>query len=275
MNGSPLLAWALGAALAYGAACLIARRALYVPMRHPRGEWDRQTLLGASDVFITTEDGVQLHAWWAGPPQNRLVTLHLHGKAGNITHRAALARELVRAGSSVLLLDYRGYGKSAGHPGESALTRDAEAAFDFLVSRGIAAHSIVLHGESLGAAVAVELATRRPCAGIVLDAPFTTLRAAAAVAAPIAGPLVLWGFPTLERIGRIGAPVLIIHGALDRVAPWGQGRELFAAAPEPKYFWTVEGAGHDDILLTAGVRYRDRVAEFYRTLPAPPIVREQ
>ena len=254
------------AASAYGGLSYLASRAVYYPMKYPEGLWDAQHELGAADVWIDTRDGARLHAWWASSEGARFATLFLHGNAGNITHRAPAIREIVAAGSSVLMLDYRGYGKSIGRPTERGLYNDGEAAFEHLLGRGYRAEQIILHGESLGTAAAVDLASRRTCAGLILEAPFTSASDVAGTVIPVLGPLLLRSFNSAAKIGNVRAPKLFVHGDRDDIIPMRFGRALFAAAPEPKSFWVVEGAGHNDILETAGARYREHLREFYKGL---------
>jgi hypothetical protein len=219
--------------------------------------------LGAQDVWLRAEDGTKIHGWWFRAQGSRLVTLYLHGNAGDIGIRANHIHEIVAAGSDLLIIDYRGYGRSQGRPSERGLAMDADAGYAYVAAQG---KPIVIHGESIGSAVAVELATRRPAAGLVLEAPFTSLRAEAAHAIPIIGPLLVWGFDSKSRIARVHAPLLVIHGDHDQVVPYRLGRELYEAAPGPKAFWTVEGAGHNDIVEAAGSNYRERLRRFYESL---------
>jgi pimeloyl-ACP methyl ester carboxylesterase len=158
----------VGIVLLYVLLAFGASRMLYFPIRYPAGNWTAGQRLGAKDVFIRQG----LHGWYFEKPGAELTTLHLHGNGGNITHRLLTAEHVLEAGSSILLLDYRGYGRSSGRPTESGLYEDALAAYDWLKQNG---HGrIVLHGESLGTAIAAELATRRRCAGLILEAPFTS-----------------------------------------------------------------------------------------------------
>jgi fermentation-respiration switch protein FrsA (DUF1100 family) len=263
-----LLIWIAVALAGYGILVYGASRTLYYPMRYPDGNWGAQSVLAAKDVEVTASDGVQLHAWWIERPGAPLATLHLHGNAGNITHRDLVAGIVTAAGSSVLLLDYRGYGKSKGRPTEAGLYRDATAAYDWLVSKGYRPDQIIIHGESLGTAVAVELATRKPCAGIILEAPFTSARAVAQRVMPWIGPLLVWGYDSKSRIGRVNAPVFIIHGDRDEIIDYELGEELFAAAREPKRFWALKGGSHNDLHIAGQREFAARLAEFYRSLPA-------
>ena len=222
-----------------------------------------QQIVGAQDVTITTADGVQIHGWWFPVDGCSRATLFLHGNGGNVTHRVDHALAIKQAGSSILIIDYRGYGKSRGQPSETGVYLDAGAAYAWLTGSGFPPHSIILHGESLGTAVATELASRRACAMLVLESPFTSLSAMAAAAVPLLGPAFVRGFDTVSRIQKIGVPKLIIHGEDDEIVPFSQGQAVFNAAREPKTFWPVKRAGHNDLLYWAGAEYITRLREFY------------
>lgn len=242
-------------------------RLVYYPMRYPQGDWQLQQDAGAQDVWLTASDGVRLNAWWFPQPGARFATLFLHGNAGNVTHRIDHAVAINSAGSAVLLLDYRGYGKSSGEPSESGLRLDAEAAFHAVVRLSYQPAQIILHGESLGSAVAAELASRQQCAGLILESPFASLSEMAGRLVPIIGPLLVHGFDTKGLIGRVRSPLLVIHGGQDEIVPLTQGQAVFATANEPKQFWLVPGAHHNDLLFVAGRRYVPRLRAFYNSLP--------
>jgi pimeloyl-ACP methyl ester carboxylesterase len=261
---APVLAATVYLALSY-----TANRFVYFPAKYPEGPWNAQAVLRATDVWLETADGVRIHAWWVPRDGASIVTLHLHGNGGNITHRYTRLGEIAAAGSAALALDYRGYGKSEGRPTEQGLYRDADAAYDYLLKAGFRPDQIAIHGESLGTAVAVDLAARRPCAAVVLEAPFTSAKDVAQTVAPVIGPMLIWGFDSRAKIGRIHAPIFFIHGDRDRVVPLRLGQGLFAAAHEPKSLWLVWGAGHNDIAETAGPAYRQRLRAFYESLPKP------
>lgn len=256
------------AAMAYGGLYWFANRSVYFPSKYPEGFWDIQTQLGAVDVWLDTADSVRIHGWQIDQPGARFVTLYFHGNAGNITDRYDHFREIASAGSSLLMIDYRGYGKSGGRPTENGIYRDADAAYDHLLKTGHSPRQIIVHGESLGTAVAVDLASRRPCAAVVLEAPFTSAKDVARIVLPILGPLVMWSFDSRKKIGRVHAPILITHGDRDEIIPTRMGRELFAAAPEPKSIWIVPGAHHNDIVEAAGASYREHLQSFYESLAA-------
>jgi len=258
------------AALIYGAICFVVSRLIYQPTRYPGGWWHTQSESGAQDVWLRTRDGVRLHGWWVEAPGSRLITLFLHGNGGNLAHSPGHLREIAAAGSSVLILDYRGYGKSAGRPTERGLYRDADAGYDYLIGMGYEPGQIVAHGASLGSAVAVDLARRRPCAGVILECPFTSFSAIAGMIVPVVGRLFASGFNTRRKIPGVHAPLLVIHGDHDRTIPQAMGRAVFEAANEPKSFWPVAGATHIDIVETAGPLYRVRLRAFYESILAPP-----
>jgi fermentation-respiration switch protein FrsA (DUF1100 family) len=257
------IGYPLAGACGYGILYFAAGRAVYHPSRYPSGWWEVQAEVQAQDVWLHTSDGVRLHAWWIEPAGARVATLFLHGNAGNITHRVRHIREITAAGSAVLMLDYRGYGKSEGRPTERGLYADAEAGYEYLRKLG---RPIVAHGESLGTAVAVDLAARRPCAGVILEAPFTSARAMAARVLPVIGPLLIFSYDSRSKIQRVNAPLLIVHGDRDSIVPIELGRALFESAREPKTFWSVPGGDHNDLVEAAGPRYRERLREFYQKL---------
>ena len=260
------IGWLIAAVLASAALYYLANRALYYPLKFPQGLWDQQAQLGATDVWLATQDHVRLHAWWVPANGSRLVTLFLHGNAGNITNRAEQIRQTVAAGSSILMLDYRGYGKSAGWPTERGLYSDSEAGYVYLLRLGYRWRQIIVHGESLGSAVAVDLAYRRPCAGLILEAPFTSAGDVAATILPVLGPALVHGYNSVPKIRWLLMPKLFVQGDHDEVIPLRLGQALYAAAQAPKSFWIVEGAGHNDILEKAGPAYRQRLQTFYASL---------
>jgi uncharacterized protein len=239
---------------------------VYYPIRYPEGQWQVQSVLGAEDVQFVTEDGVRLHGWFVRKPDARWVTLHLHGNGGNLTHRSFSARHITDAGSSVLLLDYRGYGKSEGRPGEQGLYKDATAGYNYLLGLGYRPEQIIAHGESLGTAVAADLVIRHPCAGLILEAPFTSAAAVAGRVLPVIGPLLIGGFNTRSKMRLVRVPVFIIHGDRDEVIAYEFGQELYAAAPEPKQFWTLEGATHNNLHIAGAKEFSRRLSGFYDML---------
>lgn len=261
-----LLVWAIALALAFAALSWFARRSVFYPMKYPGGWWGVQEELGAKDVWLQSADGTKLHGWMVEQPGAQFVTLFLHGNAGNLTHRVRSIHPIRQAGSNVLVIDYRGYGKSEGSPSESGLYADAQAAYNHLIGQSYKPEQIVLHGESLGTAVAVELATRNPIGGLILEAPFSSAGAVASGMVPVLGAMLISGFDSKTRISGVHAPLLVIHGDRDEVIPYRLGQDLFASANEPKKFRTIASAHHNDIVETAGPAYADMLREFYQSL---------
>ena len=223
------------------------------------------TRLPVEDMAVATADGERLHAWWvAAPEPARGHVLLCHGNAGNITSRMAHARLLCGIGFDVMLFDYRGYGRSSGSPSEEGTYRDARAARAALLRRpGIDPERVLYLGESLGAAVALELALHSPPAGLILQSPFTSVRdMARAVYRVIPPRIVPDAYPSLRIIRGLRSPLLVLHGEGDDVVPVEQGRALFAAAPDPKRLEIFAGARHNDLLLLAGERWAETIASW-------------
>ena len=245
----------------------LADRFIYFPMRHPEGYWSELASSGAGERWVQTADGVRINAWWFPKPDARIATLFLHGNAGNVTHRLGHAQAVRDAGSAFYVVDYRGYGKSGGKPGEPGLYADAGAAYDDLRVLGYSPSQIVIHGESLGAAVATELATRKPCAGLVLESPFISVAKMAGSILPGLGPLLARGFDNGDRIAAVRAPLLVIHGDADSIIPFAHGEAVFARANSPKTFYRIRGGDHNSLIGDAGLHYVARLKAFYDSLP--------
>jgi fermentation-respiration switch protein FrsA (DUF1100 family) len=240
---------------------------VYFPDRQLYGD-PADVGLAFTDLTIPTEDGERLHGWWiparATPARGHV--LFFHGNAGNVSHRLQHASALTGAGLDVLLVDYRGYGRSTGRPSEDGLYRDARASLAAMRSGGqVDPARIVYMGESLGGAVALHLAIESPPLGCVLQSTFTSLRDVARAHYPAAlSGLAGDAYPSLQRIAALRAPVLIVHGEADEIVPVAHARELFAAAPEPRRLRIVAGAGHNDLVDSMGASYGTEVARWLR-----------
>lgn len=244
------------------------RRLIYFPSTDPVPPASA-VLPGARDVVIPTADGLDLGAWFL-PGDPGPAVLVLSGNGGDRTMRAPLAAALHDMGMSVLLLDYRGYGGNPGRPTEEGLAVDAHSALDWLaVQAGVDSERIAYWGESLGGAVAVGLAVERPPAALVLRSPFTSLADVAAVHYPWlpVRRLLLDRYPSIDRIGALTAPVLVIAGESDDIVPASQSRRLFDAAPQPKDYVVIDGAGHNDPVLLDGPAMLAPVERFLQRTP--------
>jgi len=204
------------------------------------------------EVTFQSDDGEKLFAWYVAPRERKKLVLYFQGNAGGLDLRADRFTWLTADGTGLLALCYRGYGGSSGSPTEDGLIRDARAAYDFAAAR-YPATRIVLFGESLGTGVAVALAAERKIAGLILDAPFTSGADVGASAYPIAPVRWLMKDPwhSDARIGRVTAPLLVLHGERDAVVPIRFGERLFALAPEskilPKRMVRFPQGGHVDL----------------------------
>jgi fermentation-respiration switch protein FrsA (DUF1100 family) len=227
--------------------------------------------VAGEDVHILTEDGVRIHAFFLPSPGATRAILFLHGNAGNASHRLPNAAALMQLGSHVLLLDYRGYGLSEGTPGEAGVYADARAGLAYLVENvGIPEQRTVVFGRSLGGAVAVDLVQDREIAGLILESTFPSV---AAMAQTIFGVPFTWftrgRFDSEEKIARLRAPLLFFHGDRDEIVDFELGKRLFRAAPEPKAFETIHGAGHNDTIQVGGHPYFERIRRFLDEVTPP------
>ncbi len=232
------------------------RRLMYLPHKEVPSP-AAVGLEGVEPVTFTTQDGIALGGWFvpAAPSPARVMMLVCNGNAGNRAYRAELARAFRAEGVSVLLFDYRGFGDSAGSPDEPGLASDARAARDYLLSRpDVQASRLVYFGESLGAAVAVNLAVEHPPAALVLRSPFTSMVDVGVHHYPFLPVRLLLRdrYDALDRITQVRAPLLVIAGDADRIVPFSQSRRVHDAARSAKAFVVVEGADHNDAVLNAG-----------------------
>jgi fermentation-respiration switch protein FrsA (DUF1100 family) len=202
----------------------------------------------AEEVVLRTTDGEDIVAWHQPPAEGKPVILYFHGNAGGLLLRAERFRKLTADGTGLLAISYRGYGGSTGSPSETGLLRDADAAYAFAAAR-YAPQFIVPFGESLGTAVAIALAADKPVGKVILDAPFTAAVDVAASVYPFVPvrSLMKDQFLSRERILRVRAPVLVLHGELDRVIPIRFAEQLYALIPGRKEFVRFPRGSHVDL----------------------------
>lgn len=221
-----------------------------------------QLQLPYEDVYINVTAKERIHGWYfaANNPdsgQEGPVALFCHGNAGNISHRLETVVLILSLGVDILLFDYRGYGKSDGSPSEANIYADAKACYNWLVEqKGVRPENIILFGRSLGGAVAIELARRAKCGGVVVESSFTSAADMGKRMFPFIPIkyLVRYRFDSIGKIGSLTCPVLVTHSPDDDIVPFEMGRRLFAAANEPKRFITLRG-GHNDREYLADASY--------------------
>lgn len=241
---------------------------------HPTREWIAQpSELGRpfEDLSLTSPDGVKLSAWFfpadAHSPRAKSVLLYCHGNGGNISHRLDLCRSLMRTGANIFLLDYRGYGRSEGRMSEEGTYLDVQAAYHWLRARGFDARHILAFGESLGGAIAAELAVRESVGGLILQSTFTSI-------ADIGTELFPWlpvrwlhtiKYDTWKKLPRVRVPVLVTHSREDTLVRFHHAEKNFAAANEPKMFWETNG-GHNYSLISDYDRCVEGIEIFLRKI---------
>ncbi len=209
-------------------------------------------LLDFSDITIAAQDTTKLGAWYRPAKDNYPTIIYFHGNAGNLMHRANFFSLLRDAGFGVLAIDYRGYGKSEGNPSEAGFYLDGRAAMDYATKTlRIPESRIIIYGESIGTGVAVQMATERKIAALVLQSPFTSMAAPASNQYPFlpVNLLLKDRFDSINKIADIHVPILFFHGEKDALVPINLGKELFDKANEPKQHVYFPEVHHNDYEL--------------------------
>ncbi len=256
-----ILAFSVGTVLML---TFLQKKMIYFPSPDLEITPDRMGLV-YEDVFLNTSDGVRIHGWYVPAPGAKTTLLFLHGNAGNISHRLDNVRRLHDQGINVFIIDYRGYGRSRGSPGEQGLYRDAGAALRHLQERAdVNRERIAVFGRSLGGAVAVDICSREDCMKLILESTFTSTADMARAIFPFLplGPFLTERFDSESKIVNVRAPLLQFHGTDDEVVPFRLGQKLFRTAPGPKKFVSIPGAGHNDTYERGGPRYFETIRSF-------------
>jgi fermentation-respiration switch protein FrsA (DUF1100 family) len=247
------------------------RQLIYFPTR-VREDAATPRLQGASvveEVWLDAGDDIKVHGIYAGKEGAFADLLFFHGNAGNLYDRLDNVTLLVEVGFNVLIIDYRGYGKSGGAPSEPALYEDGMLAYRYLIDERAATPSrLVLFGRSLGSTVAIELGTRVESGAIIAESAFTSAQELARVHYGFLPGMLLRSmtheFDSIGKVGKLKAPVLFVHGNVDNIVPALMGQRLFEASPEPKEWYEIDGAGHNDTLWVGGSEYFRRLVDFVR-----------
>jgi uncharacterized protein len=286
-----LLLWvSVVAAIAYSAVCLLLifqqPRLIFVPS----GVIEKTPKffnLPYEEVWLPVSVGAnkveRIHGWWIKAKQpNAKVLLYLHGNGLNIGANIRHANRFHQLGFSVLLIDYRGYGRSeGGFPNEMRVYQDAATAWNYLVQqRKIPDSQIFIYGHSLGGAIAIDLATQHPnAAGLIVESTFTSVKEV------VDYRNMFWMFPvdliltqrfeSIKKLPQLKIPVLLIHGTVDTTVPYFMSQKLYSVAPEPKRLILVPSADHNNLAEVAGVQYSQWVQSFVQqanlsNLPSSP-----
>lgn len=239
---------------------------------HPTREWastPKKIDIEYEDVSFISADGLKLSGWFVEAKSERGVILFCHGNSRNISAELAPLKMFHDLGFSMLLFDYRGYGKSEGKPSEVGMLMDAQAAWDYLtLVKKIPPSRLIVQGRSLGAGVAIPLAVKVTPRALLVDASFKSLADVAAKRYPIFPVRLLLKsrFDSLKNIARIQCPVLITHSKDDQIIPFEQGLALYHAAPSPKVFNPITGPHDNKDVPESQVMYRAGVEKFLNSI---------
>jgi uncharacterized protein len=202
----------------------------------------------AEEVALTASDGVGVTVWYVAPKNDKPVILYFHGNGGALHYRVERFKKLIADGVGLVALEYRGFGGNGGSPSEHGLIADAEAAYAFAAGH-YPADQIVVWGESLGTGIAIAIAAEKPVGRVILEAPFTSAAAVAAIRywyMPVR-LLMKDQFRSDQRIAKVTAPLLILHGLHDQIVPYTMGEQLFDLANKPKHIVKFLDGGHEDL----------------------------
>ena len=218
----------------------------------------------AGVVKLETDDGASISALYLKNPAAEYTILFSHGNACDLGGMVPFLQRMRAAGFSVMAYDYHGYGTSTGKPTERNTYRDIDAAWRYLVSdRKTPPSKIILHGQSVGAGPAVDLAAREEAGGVIVESGFVS-----AFRVMTRWPILPFDkFKNLSKIDDVNCPVMVIHGTHDGIiAPW-HAQKLYDRAREPKRAVWVKGAGHNNLVHIAGEAYWEQLRGFAAELP--------
>ena len=238
---------------------------VFQPSPWEERNWAQLSGLPLEEVWIPVDEQVTVFGWFVDAGPNHPVLLWCHGNAGNISHRLEGIRRWFQRGLSVFIFDYRGYGRSSGEPSETGLYQDALASYDYLIQkRKIVPGRLILFGRSLGAGVAGEVAVQRPAAGLIVEGAFPSIQAMSDhhyFGLPARWVMDL-DFNLAQKVRALRLPFLVIHGDKDAIVPMALGRQVFEAANEPKQWYVVAGADHNDVPFIGRESYFQTIDSF-------------
>ncbi len=221
--------------------------------------------LDFEEVAFTTSDNTHLTGWLIPGQKNAPVVLFCMGNAGNISHRLETLQMLNQLGVASFIFNYRGYGSSEGKASEKGTYQDVAGAVNFLINRGWPPERMIYFGRSLGAAISLQAALQTPPAGLIMEAPFTSVAAMGKHHYPglyrLLGWLIGADYNNLGKIAELKSPLLLIHGQRDSVCPPAMAQQLYDRAPADKQLFWVPEADHNNAFLVGGERYRQTLRQ--------------
>jgi len=249
---------------------LLEQKGLYHPYKEIP-ETPKDLGITFEEVNFKAADGLSLNGWFVPAKDSKVTVLYCHGNAGNMYHRLHKVKFFHEMGVNFFIFDYRGYGRSAGKPTEKGLYKDAQAAYDYLVSRSdVNRNKIVVYGKSLGGPVAADLCVNRQASALILEGSFASVALRAQQLYPFLPIkfLVTQKYDTMVKVKNLRIPKLIAHGRQDEVISFHHGEILFAAAAEPKQFLPFDGGHNDDVYVTSSA-YKDELLKVLKgnTIP--------
>jgi fermentation-respiration switch protein FrsA (DUF1100 family) len=224
---------------------LFQRNLLYHPSDN--GYQEDEINFDYKEIYIQNKEGIKLKAWLHEKDLvNKKTIIFFHGNAGNLRNRNYKLNELSKFDINFLIVAYRGFSGNQGKPSEQGLYEDARSALDFLKIKGVKEKNLILYGESLGTAVAIETAQNKDLAGIILESPFTSMVELAHKYYPFLPVKFLLKdkYETIKKLPKINSPLLVLHGKIDNIVPFAMGKKIFNKANEPKFKYFVDNDDH-------------------------------
>ncbi len=203
------------------------------------------------EIFLKTADGERINALFFRGSRHDVI-LYFHGNAGDLSGWQFVAEDFTSLGFNFMIIDYRGYGKSSGIISEQGMYHDAETAFNYLIQKGFSPENILVYGRSVGSGVAVDLASKQPCKGLILEAPYTSLIKLANEKFPFFFPslYIKFKFDNIRKINKVKCPVIFLHGAKDSLIPVSHTETLFEKFTGKKKKIIIAQGSHNDLHTT-------------------------
>ena len=239
------------------------QRSLYFPSKSITDTPKNEGML-YDGLSLLTSDAQKIQAWFIPKQGAKNVILFFHGNGGNLSHRLEKISFFHSLGFNVFIMDYRGYGKSSGSPSEQGLYKDAQSSYDYLITAlKFKPEQIILFGESLGAAVATEMALKNKVGAVILESAFSSVSDMTKQILPLFPTLLLRSrFDSYSKINSIKVPKMFIHSHNDEIVPYALGRKLYEKAASPKLFVEISG-GHNEAFFWHEEKIKKQMRTFF------------